>query len=94
MKRVLHQEWLEKWLAGEDVYFKTGDGELNLFTNDKYTIGLFDNKVVKFSSKPKLLTINVDEFISFLNNHTYAGGVQTYKVAEHIRELLKEQGEV
>ena len=91
MKRVLHQEWLEKWLAGEDIEFThRGSSEFKQFSNS-YTLDMFEDATYTFRTRPKLLTIDVDDMLQFLNDNTWAGEVQTNKVAKYIKDLLAKQ---
>lgn len=94
MKRVLHQEWLEKWLAGEEIEFThSGSSEFKQFTNS-YTLDMFEDATYKFRTAPKLITIDVDEMLQFLNDNTWAGDVQTNKVVRYLKDLLDKQSEI
>ena len=94
MKRVLHQEWLEKWLAGEEIEFKSiGSSEFKQFSNS-YTLDMFEDATYTFRTPPKLMTIDADDMLQFLNDNTWAGDVQANKVIRYLKDLLAKQSEI
>ena len=92
MKRVLHQEWLEKWLAGEDIEFThRGSSEFKQFTNS-YTLDMFEDATYTFRTPPKLLTIEVERFvIDIIERSDELGDIHTSEIEKYIKGLLAKQ---
>ena len=61
MNRVLHQEYLEAWLKGEDIQIKTTDVWVDYKVS---TCGLssFICSAYNFRKKPKTMLIDIEKF--------------------------------
>ena len=88
-KRVIHQEYLQMWLNGEELERKYLNYEWNEFDNKGMTLDSFDDEEYTFRKKPKLVKVDMDKFKEVMSTRSWSG-IDDDTILEWLSECIVE----
>lgn len=87
--RVIHQEYLQVWLNGEELEIKMFDN-WTPYSIELCSLGAFNCKHYEFRKKPKLVKVDVDKFKDLLYNSSKIYTDED-EIINHLSECIVEE---